>query len=645
MIHTIKKYLNSHPTLTSKEIIKKIGCFDVVSFDMFDTIIRRNVPEPYFLFEMVANQITENMDMVSFKDDRIKAAQKAKESVWGKGREEVTLDAIYSSLPGKYKNMIEQLKKKEIENEINSCFPDQTLLEVYEWCIKNKKIVNITTDTYLPENVIKKILGKCGYCSYSGLYISCEVNKTKRTGSLYHFIKSLYPDKRIIHVGDNIRSDFLNAKRCKITSIKVAKYPLRTRFFNLKNVSRQNYSQYSNLNKVINYSLKPDKSFFYHYGYECLGPLLCGFCKNLDLRAKRQNIKKIYFLSRDGYLIKKVFDILYNSTDRKTEYLYISRKSIQLPLLSRCESLEKYFLLNGTKKKWNYEMFSNRLGIIAEDKLKVWEECGLESTYRFKAEDIDKNKKIYLFFNCFKEQCMKKSRESATLVKRYLQQNGFCGNLAIVDTGGYGTTQKCMEYFCKIYDIDVSITGFYLWLYDNPGLRAHVYPFCGSTSYGGETLITELPLTSKEGTTEGYDIAEEGEILPVLADYEYSYATQMQGVIEEIQAGVQDFARFIKDAIDVIPMPANVTYANVKRVSRYPSLFESRMFGELMFFSDHYKTYLARPQKIHYYITHPKNLYQDFANASWKIAFLKRLFKVPISYYFVIKTIRKFKDK
>ena len=147
MIHTIKKYLNSHPTLTSKEIIKKIGCFDVVSFDMFDTIIRRNVPEPYFLFEMVANQITENMDMVSFKDDRIKAAQKAKESVWGKGREEVTLDAIYSSLPGKYKNMIEQLKKKEIENEINSCFPDQTLLEVYEWCIKNKKIVIIFSRT------------------------------------------------------------------------------------------------------------------------------------------------------------------------------------------------------------------------------------------------------------------------------------------------------------------------------------------------------------------------------------------------------------------------------------------------------------------------------------------------------------------
>ena len=89
MIHTIKKYLNSHPTLTSKEIIKKIGYFDVVSFDMFDTIIRRNVPEPYFLFEMVANQITENMDMVSFKDDRIKAAQKAKESVWEIGRAHV----------------------------------------------------------------------------------------------------------------------------------------------------------------------------------------------------------------------------------------------------------------------------------------------------------------------------------------------------------------------------------------------------------------------------------------------------------------------------------------------------------------------------------------------------------------------------
>ncbi len=637
MIHTIKKYMNSHPTVTAKEIIKKIRCFDVVSFDMFDTIIRRNVPEPHFVFEMAAKQIAANIDMVSFMDDRIKAAHKAKE--------EITLDEIYSNMPGKYKHMIEQLKAKEIEVEINSCFPDQTLFEVYNWCVVNKKIIIITTDTYLPETVIKIILEKCGYCSYCGLYISCELSKTKRTGSLYHYIKSIYPQKRIIHIGDNIRSDFLNAKKYKIASMQVAKYPLRAKFFDFRNVSKQDYSQYSNLCKIINYALKPGKSFYYHYGFECLGPLLCGFCKNLDKRARKQNIKKIFFLSRDGYLMKQVFDILYENTDRQTEYLYISRKSIQQPLLSRYESLEKYFLLNGTKKKWNYEMFCNRLGIISEDKLKVWEECGLERTWRFKAEDIEGNKKINRFFNHFKEQCIQKSRESAVLVKKYLQQNGFCGNIAVVDTGGYGTTQKCMECFCKMYEIEACITGFYLWLYDNPGLRAEVYPFRASTSYGGETLITELPLTPKEGTTEGYGIAEEGEILPILADYEYISTPQMQSVIDEIQEGVQDFAKTIKDSIDVISMPAKVTYANIRRVSRYPSLFESRMFGELMFSSDHYKTYLAKPKKISHYMIHPKELYRDFANASWKIAFLKRLFKVPISYYFVIKTIRKFTDK
>ena len=49
----LKKKLNSYPQRTADEIIKKIQSYDVVSFDIFDTLLKRDVEFETDVFELV----------------------------------------------------------------------------------------------------------------------------------------------------------------------------------------------------------------------------------------------------------------------------------------------------------------------------------------------------------------------------------------------------------------------------------------------------------------------------------------------------------------------------------------------------------------------------------------------------------------
>ena len=52
------------------------------------------------------------------------------------------------------------------------------------------------------------------------------------------------------------------------------------------------------------------------------------------MKIFKEHIDKVYFFSRDGYLMKQAFDLLYKeNTDIKTYYLEVSRRSLRVPIL------------------------------------------------------------------------------------------------------------------------------------------------------------------------------------------------------------------------------------------------------------------------------------------------------------------------
>lgn len=639
----IKRILWDHIGISEIESIKDaISTYEYVSFDIYDTLIRRAVPEPEDVFLLLAKQISEE-DSDSFRDQRIIAGKKAREKANKNGIAEVTLSDIYDCMPSPYKEKKEWLMEMEKLIELNICFPDPIMKKIYDWCVCNNKTIAFVSDMYLPYEVIKRMLKKCGYETYDVLLLSCKEGKTKRNGKLYDSLIEIwgFPDK-IVHIGDHYRSDWLKARANGIHAIKIPRIPCRTTFCmnSKKACTKKNYVK---LKKILNYNSDFEFGFFHKYGFECLGPVLAGTSVHLHEMMKSKKYDRVFFLSRDGYMIKQVYDRLYTNDNHIGEYMYISRKSIQFPLLCSYDNVQDYLLLNGERKVWNYKMFCNRVGIDSKKALADWLNMGLNEQYRFHASQIKSDERIMSFYNLYKDYVQEQSTQAASIVIDYLKQIHFAGNVLIVDTGGYGTTQRCLAEFCRRNGLDVNITGAYLWVFDNPNLDTITFPYMESTSHGGETQITELPLTAHEGTTEAYRKNSINLIEPVLGIYEYSKHPEMENAINEIQNGAIKFADLYRNCLDLDFLDYRTSYNNTKRISRRPRLKEARMFGDLIFLSDHQENYLAKPKRTLQYLRNFKSLKEDFKASNWKIGFLKRLFKLPLPYYEIISFARNYK--
>ena len=77
MYDLIKRYINSFPNLKSEEIIRRIKPFSVVSFDIFDTLIKRNILGKEEVFNLVEKEYNKqnNQHITGFRRFRIQTEE------------------------------------------------------------------------------------------------------------------------------------------------------------------------------------------------------------------------------------------------------------------------------------------------------------------------------------------------------------------------------------------------------------------------------------------------------------------------------------------------------------------------------------------------------------------------------------------
>ena len=189
--------------------VENLSCYDIISFDIFDTLIFRPFSEPTDLFYFVG----EELGVMNFKELRRQMEKKARNQCYQlKGHYEVTLEDIWDQL--EHEIGISKTKgiQVEIEKEKQFCYANPFMQEVYRELQKRGKKIIIVSDMYLSKNVLQGILEVNGYDGYEKLYVSCEYAKSKWNGELYELVKQEYSGK-IIHIGDNIQSDVTMAKK------------------------------------------------------------------------------------------------------------------------------------------------------------------------------------------------------------------------------------------------------------------------------------------------------------------------------------------------------------------------------------------------------------------------------------------------
>ena len=169
---------------------------DVISFDVFDTLITRPLLEPVDLFKFMNktfNNLFNNSGLIEFSTIRTDSENLVRQET---NKEDVTLDEIYNYILEHYdldKSKLNKLKMMEIDLEFQFCTKRDTAYSLYLLALELNKKVIITTDMYLPKNIIEELLRKNDFSKYDKLYLSNDLNKSKATGTIYKLLIKDYP--------------------------------------------------------------------------------------------------------------------------------------------------------------------------------------------------------------------------------------------------------------------------------------------------------------------------------------------------------------------------------------------------------------------------------------------------------------------
>lgn len=300
-----------------EQVKKEIDEADVVSFDIFDTLVVRPFVSDEDIYKYI--ELKNNLDHFAFY--RVEAEKKARE----KYKRDPDLEEIYEQMPYRYSEM----KGFELETHYDMVFPNSQILDIYNYCIDNNKKMICISDMYLSSSFEKKLLDKCGFNQIDEVYCSSKSEMTKGNGKLYEYVLNLYLNKKIVHFGDNLNSDVKIARDKGIKAFAINKNIeiLCTKFDFLKDCKEKNINLSFNLGVMANsyYGLS-DRNKDFLFGFLLGGPLAISYVDYLCKIAKKNGIEHLLFVARDGYVLKKIYDKYYKSEyGFSSGYAYVTR--------------------------------------------------------------------------------------------------------------------------------------------------------------------------------------------------------------------------------------------------------------------------------------------------------------------------------
>ncbi len=315
-------YLNTNPKLRVSEYVDELSRYDIISFDIFDTLIFRPLSLPTDVFYLVGEQ----MDFLDFRNIRTWAEWDARVKCDTKhGHMEVSLAEIWKNL--EEDTGLSALRGMEIEEQIEGklCYANPFMLEVWRQLkVLGKRIV-VISDMYLSKDCLEQMLEKAGFTGAEKLYVSSEYGRNKASGTLFELVKKEIGEASVIHVGDNPHSDAQMAGKYEFA---VCPYPNVNHNALLYRPFDMSYligSAYRGLVSNHLYNGLHAYSMEYEYGYLYGGLFAVGYCNFIHDYCRKNQVEKLLFLSRDGDILKQVYDDLYPGEN--TEYAYWSRKA------------------------------------------------------------------------------------------------------------------------------------------------------------------------------------------------------------------------------------------------------------------------------------------------------------------------------
>lgn len=335
-------YLSSHPyfEVNSDQVRNIIDDYDIISFDIFDTIIMRKVLFPSDVFEIMEKKIDKKQYPLSFFIERTAAETSLLKA--GKVPNIYEIYEVIKKHTGMDEDTISYFIELELNVEKKVLTQRKDMVAVFDYAVKNGKRVYLISDMYLPKEMITGILSDLGISGYQDIFVSCDYRTGKEQG-LFDIFKTQVNADKYLHIGDNEYADVLAAQKHGIDAFRIlsSKQMLGISAFKhlltyvdsiinriiiglfISDVFNSPFSLYhSNGRPPIN----SDNSV----GYSFVGPLSTCFINWMVQKVRQDKCNYIIFSARDGYLFHQLYQLM--KEFQKPEdlppscYMLISRK-------------------------------------------------------------------------------------------------------------------------------------------------------------------------------------------------------------------------------------------------------------------------------------------------------------------------------
>ena len=556
-----ERNLQQYANLTSDTLRARIREADLVSFDIFDTVLLRPSVSPdavqRYVGVLVMRQFPTARDFFEIRK-RAEVDARRRNNFEG----DVDLTAIYAEFPqteGWSREAVEFAQDTEIGLETRIVQPRAAGVEAVEYARSVGKRVIAISDTYMPRTLVERLLASVGLKqSFHDIYISSDRQARKDRGDLWQLVmeRERAPTHRWLHIGDNEHSDVQRPSDLGMSTFHFMNPTMLTRLRGFEGMlPYTNGSDWGTdlilgplINRVAGSPFLPDGAFRpltlttpFDVGYVVFGPLAFTFTAWLANKLRALDTRHVYFLAREGFALRQFYEtVKRHSADPAlpdSTYLFASRRVVLSALQGlgfEPQEITGATYYNGTLAG----LLQSRIG------LSFPQDLGLENIDIHLPEDLSR---VLARLRILESEIVMHGKKEHELYHEYCQASGLLNDTAaaVVDIGYGATIQRVLQRLTHR-----PFTGFYLATFqgasevENMGGRAYgcfsegQAPFASTAPAVRHSLLLEAFLCAPHGQVSGLERGADG-LQPIYkAD---TRTTEDLSTLTEMQAGAKTY--------------------------------------------------------------------------------------------------------
>jgi len=265
---------------------------------------------------------------------------------------------------------------------------------------------------------------------------------------------------------------------------------------------------------------------------EYIAPVIYSYACFIIRRAQELGIKRLYFFSRDGYTVMRAVNEICrkNNISLEISYFYCSRYSLRMAAY-RFKDSSAYNRLFNESYRMTAKTVLMRAGFDCNERRLVYDELGFiydeerlmnRNDFKSFCDGLKMSKKFWKILS-------ERSDTAYCLTADYIRQCGMdkYDHIGVVDLGWTGSMQLTLKRLLESFDINCSVTGFYLGMLEEPEMsEGNAYePWLFEGGKGCFTKawfcqnVLECICTAPHGMTVGY-VKKNGDVCPVFSENE-----------------------------------------------------------------------------------------------------------------------------